>query len=511
MVLAGKSRSVLEMLLTMDDKSSKELKKVDSNLGRVDKAARKSGQGFNFLKTQTLAMGVAIGGAVAGAAALTKGLIELGGRGAAVQQTESSYEGLLQKLDVTPKLLQQQRDAVRGTVDDMTLMSATQTLLAGTTDDVGKELAEATPKLLEIAKAANKLNPTLGDTAFLYESIATGIKRGSPLILDNLGLTIKLGEANERYADSLGVTVEELSNEQKTLALLNEVTERSGDLLIKQAGGVDSVTDAYARNQVILKNLTDEMAKKSAPAIGRVLERVNELVPALLDWLEVMPEAAEALDANLISLEEYENLIGIAAHGTEGMALAQDRLTMLIAQYNERMEAANAVTDGWQAGLTDLSIPMEQVTEDAEELAKTLEEDLNEQIRALDDLISGRLGPELEKFTQKNIDLQTEAEELGRTIGLLKDEKYLSEEQVQELDTLETKLGEVNDAIKENVLAHEEAQKKIVFDLLQQQAAADGYSETEVAALLQVAEHWGIIDEETRIATENISRTFPGL
>ena len=77
----------------------------------------------------------------------------------------------------------------------MKLMSATSTLLAGTSGDLATALGNATPQLLEIAKAANKLNPSLGDTAFLYESIATGVKRASPMILDNLGLTIKIGNS----------------------------------------------------------------------------------------------------------------------------------------------------------------------------------------------------------------------------------------------------------------------------------------------------------------------------
>ena len=101
----GKSQSVLEMLLTMDDKSSKELKKVDKNLGKVDKAAKKSSKGIKGMRVETLAMGAAIGGSIAGVAALAKGLYELGGRGAAVQQTGESFEFLLDKIGVSDIVL----------------------------------------------------------------------------------------------------------------------------------------------------------------------------------------------------------------------------------------------------------------------------------------------------------------------------------------------------------------------------------------------------------------------
>jgi hypothetical protein len=341
MVLAGKSRSVLEMLLTMEDKSSKELKKVDSNLGKVDKATKKASAGVKGMHTSLLKMGAVLGGVTAGVVVAGKALYELGARGAAVQQTTDSYEGLIDKLEVTPDLLEMQRKAVRGTVDDMTLMSATQTLLAGTTDAVGKELAEATPRLLEIAKAANKLNPSLGDTAFLYESITAGIKRGSPQVLDNLGIITKLGKAQSNYAEQLGITVEELSAEQKTIALLNDVTEESGKLLIAQAGGVDSATDSFKQMESSIKNLKDSWSTLIAAPMADAADVASEIIEGIIDTTEANELLTDGVKAGIFTWEEWRAEVDKTNRASLGTA--------------ETIEWVAKKTEEWrqELGLTD--------------------------------------------------------------------------------------------------------------------------------------------------------------
>ena len=96
-----------------------------------------------------------------------KQAFEFGKQGAAITQTAESFDLLLDKVGATPGLLDDLRDASRGTISDFELMSSTATLLAGASGELGTELANATPRLMEIAKAANKLNPALGDTAFM--------------------------------------------------------------------------------------------------------------------------------------------------------------------------------------------------------------------------------------------------------------------------------------------------------------------------------------------------------
>lgn len=227
------------------------------SIDALSNPALAAGQAVKFLAEQTWAMGK---------------------RGGVVTQTTNSFDGLLDVIGASPDLLERLRSAALGTVDDMTLMSSTATLLAGTSGDLATSLANATPELLEIAKAAQKLNPTLGDTTFLYQSIATGVKRASPLILDNLGLTIRLGEANEAYAKELGKTVEQLTADEQKQALLNE-TLRAGRVLIEQAGGsAESATDSFAALDTAVTNYYDVVSKKATPATKQLADGITEVI-----------------------------------------------------------------------------------------------------------------------------------------------------------------------------------------------------------------------------------------
>jgi len=185
--------NTIEVVIKATDKATRELKQLDRDLGGLGNVFREFGKG------------VAAGGvAITGFLVAAKGIMAVGEHGAVVAQTAESFELLTEKVGASANLLGQLKTASKNTIPDLQLMSSTTTLLAGAQGELATSLANATPELLEIAKAANKLNPSLGDTTFLYQSLATGIKRASPLILDNLGLTISVGDANRKMAESLG-------------------------------------------------------------------------------------------------------------------------------------------------------------------------------------------------------------------------------------------------------------------------------------------------------------------
>ena len=58
---------------------------------------------------------------------------------------------------------------------------------------------------------------------FLTDSFARGVSRLSPLILDNLGIQVSLADANEAYSRATGKSVESMTKQERTGALLNTV------------------------------------------------------------------------------------------------------------------------------------------------------------------------------------------------------------------------------------------------------------------------------------------------
>lgn len=238
--------------------------------------------------------------ATAAGVAIKKGF-EFAEAGAGLLQLEASFDGLNASMLRTPGLLNELKEASRGTISEAQLMQGVLKLVAGASEETSRAMSEASPRLLEIAKAAQKLNPTLGDTAFLYDSITTGIKRSSPMILDNLGIIVKVGEANEAYAAALGKTVEQLTAEEKQIALLNATLE-AGDNLIAQAGGnIDSLTDRYTQLRVGIEEATDALKIGFAEGLmGLDFDETNE---GLEEMVEGMRETGKFAGELLVTLE----------------------------------------------------------------------------------------------------------------------------------------------------------------------------------------------------------------
>jgi methyl-accepting chemotaxis protein len=84
--------------------------------------------------------------------------------------------------------------------------------------------AQEMSALLETARVSAAA--TGDEVSKAFEDIVTGIARASPMILDNLGFTVKLSEAYGEYAKKLGKTAESLTATEQRQALLNTVLEQ---------------------------------------------------------------------------------------------------------------------------------------------------------------------------------------------------------------------------------------------------------------------------------------------
>lgn len=268
-------------------------------------------------------------------------LFEFGKLGATVDQTSASFARLGMDLGAM-------RSAVGGTVDDMTLMSSTLTLAAGASDELQGAFATSAADLLKIAKAASALNPTLGDTTFMYESLALGIKRGSPMILDNLGLTISVGKANEKYAQSLGKSVAALTEEEKKIALLNATIEAGNRLIEQNGGNVASATDGFNRLSAATDNLKNSFSQSLA-VTGGFFDKLATGVDGLNKWQQALNFAQDqGLGPFAAQVEVAREVLGAsntvfdkARSGTLGMAEANAKAWETISDSQKSMDMYN--------------------------------------------------------------------------------------------------------------------------------------------------------------------------
>lgn len=510
------------------DGANKSLKGLESNTKSLSGGLAKSwGQ-----------VGLAIG-AVTLAVTTMKKAIDFAQEGAQVKQMGESFDTMLSSMGAAPDLLQQLQDASMGTVDNMSLMASTSMMLAGTQGELGDALAKAAPELLEMANVAQKLNPTLGDTTFLYDSLARGIKRGSPLILDNLGILVKVEDANKKYAESIGKATNELTAEEQKIALLNAVLEQK-EILMQQAGGsADSMTDSYERLNAEIKNQTDDMKALLDDALRPVADVLYKIISVESRREQTLGKLSNSLVESAGSYKEYaaamveayiaEHKLDVITAGAmrnrikEGrqvdeMMVAYDGLTEAEFNVMRMQEELTDYTDGHtkpafqeaEWAVKGYSVEMLTAEQAAADL-RTEQERLKDELQDLQLLISGPISEEYGSFIEKQGELTEKTEELKGKIAELEGLEYLTPEQQEELTGLRTELGKNNEAIQENVNAHDRATKEIVFDLLTQRAAMDELTNNEMLLLNEVALRWGLVDQATYETTQGIGQALTDL
>ena len=164
--------------------------------------------------------------------------------------------------------------AAANMIDDKTIVEASNRAMS-----LGIPI-ERIGQLMEIARAKARDMGTDVSTAF--SDIVTGIGRASPMILDNLGLIIKIGEANEKYAESIGKTVKQMTAADKKMAVLNATIEAGTEALNRHDLAVKTDNERIQEFGTNLKNITlgfGNFAKailvKVIPAMNSFIERWN--------------------------------------------------------------------------------------------------------------------------------------------------------------------------------------------------------------------------------------------
>ncbi len=285
-----------------------EAKKTGKGMKGAGDDAKTAGGGLSGLmdKFKSMKKEVLLAGAtVAGFGIILKQSFDFAKHGAQVTQLTESFATMTGQVTNSSAQLSAMRGAVQGTVSDFDLMSASQVALAGATGELESELAKNIPALLEIAKASEKVNPVLGDTGFLFQSLTVGIKRLSPRLIDNTGLQIRLSESYKKLADARGKAVADLTAEEQQLALMNATIE-AGNRLIEQAGGTTaSATDAYNQFGASITNVKNEMAAWAHTIGSRVLTSINATIFKMDSIAPILTEHINGLDTSKMAWAAY--------------------------------------------------------------------------------------------------------------------------------------------------------------------------------------------------------------
>jgi len=264
--------------------------------------------------------------------------------------------------------------------------------------------------------------------------------------------------------------------------------------------------------ELTIQGKLDDAAQDTSGSYEDYLVRINALVVA----------EGYHYDAQRDMLVAEEKLFGIFTQtrpAVEELTEAEYANAQALAVEDGRMLAlANSLNNSFTPALKTAGEETVTASEANHELAafmgggmvtaiESAKKAIDEQkgsIEYLKQIMDGAVGNEMESFRSKQDELEGQAEEYRGKIDELNAMEYLTPEQIAELEETQTKLGEVDQALDENATAHEEQTKRILFGIAQQQLAIDGYTTQELSFLNDLAGKWGLIDSETKTATDAI-------
>ena len=182
---------------------------------------------------------------IQGAIRLALASFEIGEFSGRISAVTQSFNRLSAGIGITATELRDRfAVATRGYVKDSTLLTIANTALISQNENIINRL----PGILE--KATQLFLARGQDVEQGLQDITLAILRQSPLILDNAGIYVRLGEVNAQYARELGKTVEQLTTAERQIAFLN-ATERAA---IKATSELSDVVNDGARIWVRYNN-----------------------------------------------------------------------------------------------------------------------------------------------------------------------------------------------------------------------------------------------------------------
>ena len=256
----GEVARLKRQLMQLDKATKKSLPataKLKRQFGKLQKQAGRTRAGFSKMQGALVGLGAIFAG----------GMLVDGVKDAAA--FEAKLASLGDNVDETRARLLELQRASGGAFSMEALVTAQSKIKA-----FGLDL-KITPKLLEVITAkASRMGIS---TEHAMDSFVTGVARASTPILDNLGLIVKAGAAQDRYAASIGKTRNELTDLEKSLAFQAEAMRQVN-------------SDTTKANQAFLDS--QRMTATLDDAVTALKSSLLPLAPALVQTVQMLAEAA---------------------------------------------------------------------------------------------------------------------------------------------------------------------------------------------------------------------------
>ena len=263
-VEAGKLRKQLDGVSKGQDKVSKSSRTADRNLKGAAQASSNSTKNFS-----KMAQGIT-GGLVPAYATLAANLFAV-----------SAAFQFLKNASQTERLKQAQVEYAQSTGNALGYLStelqkASQGMLsfkeASAASAIGAAKGFSSKQMNELAVSAGRVSKVLGrDFTDAFDRLVRGVSKAEPELLDELGVTLRLEKAKKRYADSLGIAVDAMSDFQISQSVLLE-TQRQ---INKQFGAIEPDADPFVKLSKTFDDLIQKISTGILPAFQSIATAIN--------------------------------------------------------------------------------------------------------------------------------------------------------------------------------------------------------------------------------------------
>lgn len=196
---------------------------------------------------------------------------------------------LVQSLTNFSDLMEKTREATRGAVSDLQILKSSALM-----SSFGIPMENFAENMALVQKMSVR---TGQDVTYMFDSLARGVSRLSPAILDNLGIQIKLKEAYEAGALAAGTGVDSLDKQGQKIAVLNEVMRQMRDLT-QNVDPAASMQSRIEQMEATWTNFTQKMKGMLLNAIMFVASTEEERLAISKDQLAIL----------IRQREEYEKM-----------------------------------------------------------------------------------------------------------------------------------------------------------------------------------------------------------
>lgn len=273
----------IQIIIDGKEYVTKELKKVNKETEQLGKGSEEASKKTKMLTSAQKALAGAL--TVGTIVAVGKAVVELGKLGAKAEQSERALQNLAGGAQAADRYIRAIQDASRGTISEMDAMQMATTAM--TLDVV--ENAQQMERLTEIAVTLGKAQGLTATQA--VSDLTTALGRQSPMILDNLGITMRMNEAYEGYADTLGKSVSQLTDVEKKQAFVNEALAKGAAVAAKLGGVIEDNQSKVEQGTAAWKDLRVEIGKNFSSAVGEAAGETAGFAKRMQTYLQYSREA----------------------------------------------------------------------------------------------------------------------------------------------------------------------------------------------------------------------------